>query len=338
MKIIKISLIAFIINLMISQFSTATQLEDSQVENIELQIQKFALDISKKHQFDEKEVINQLKNLNVRQDIIKKISKPAESMPWYRYRKIFIQNKRILEGVEFFKKHYETLKKAKSVYGVSPEIIVAIIGVETFYGRIQGDYPVIEALYTLGFHYPKREKFFRQELVEFFLLTREQNWPLESIKGSYAGAMGMGQFISSSYRHYAVDFNQDGKINLFSDPVDMIGSVANYFKQHHWKKDGFIGKIIELNRPQKSLIQDKLKLKHTLDKIKSLDIDISDIKDKSNLAGIFSFEMPNEKSENWLVGDNFYVITRYNHSKLYALAVLQLSQLIQKQMELNSQK
>jgi membrane-bound lytic murein transglycosylase B len=296
-------------------------------------VKQFASEMEKKYGFKQAEIIEQLKTIKVRQDIIEKISKPAESMDWYRYRKIFIQDKRIQEGVEFWKKHQTSLKKAEEIYGVSPEIIVAIIGVETFYGKIQGNYPVIEALYTLGFHYPKRAKFFRQELAEFFILAKEQGWQYSSIKGSYAGAMGMGQFISSSYRNYAVDFNQDGKINLFTDTVDMIGSVANYFKKHHWRKHGFVAEKIKLNQSQEALIQTSLKLKYSLDKLKAQGIDTSSLDKRSELAGLFNFKLADNQSENWLVGDNFYSITRYNHSKLYALAVFELSQLIKSKIE-----
>lgn len=297
------------------------------------EIETFARMMARQHQFDEKQVKQQLINTKLREDIIEKISKPAESMAWYNYRKIWMTEKRIQQGVDFWRQHQAIFAKAEKAYGVDQSIILAIIGVETFYGKVQGSYPVIEALYTLGFHYPKREKFFRQELAEYFLLAREQNWPLESIKGSYAGAMGMGQFISSSYRHYAVDFNQDGKINLFSDIEDIIGSVANYFHRHGWKKNGFVAKPVALSAKQKNLLQTDLKLTHTPAYFQQQGIDTSELAKNSDLAGIFAFAVEQDKDEYWLVGKNFYVITRYNRSQLYALAVLQLSQAIKQQMQ-----
>lgn len=299
------------------------------------EIAEFSKEMAKKHQFNEKEIFNLLSDLEHRKDIIKRITKPAESMSWHRYRKIFIQPKRIQQGVEFWNKHEDLLLQAEKKFGIDPAIIVGIIGVETFYGKIQGHFPVIEALHTLGFYYPKRSKFFRSELAQYLILAREQNWNLNDIKGSYAGAMGMGQFISSSYRHYGIDFNNDGKVNLFDDTADMIGSVANYFYKHHWKKNGFVAQPIRLDKQQLSLIQKGLKLKYDISTLEKKDIDISNLKGRTKKAGIFAFENKNSK-EYWLVGNNFYSITRYNHSELYALAAFQLSEAIRE--ERNKQK
>ncbi|WP_168204256.1 lytic murein transglycosylase B [Aliikangiella coralliicola] len=297
-------------------------------QQAEKEIKAFAQDMAKKHQFDQKQIFEKLSSMQPRQDIIERISKPAESMPWHRYRKIWMKDKRINDGVAFWQQHAETLAKAEAVYGVEQSIIVGIIGVETFYGRIQGTFPVIEALHTLGFYYPKRSKFFRSELEQYYLLANEQKWELDEINGSYAGAMGMGQFISSSYRHYGVDFNQDGKINLFSDPVDMIGSVANYFSRHKWRKGGFVVQPVVLQDNQKSLVQSQLALSHSLNKFESAGINLDQVKGKSDKVGIFPFELTDGSNEHWLAGDNFYVITRYNRSSMYALAVFQLSQAI----------
>jgi membrane-bound lytic murein transglycosylase B len=291
-------------------------------------IKAFAKEMAEQHQFDQETIEKQLLAMQPRADIIARISKPAESMPWHRYRKIFIQDKRITQGVEFWDKHADTLARAEKKFGVDASIIVAIIGVETFYGRIQGKFPVIEALHTLGFYYPKRAKFFRSELGEFYRLARAQQWQLENIKGSYAGAMGMGQFISSSYRHYGVDFNGDGKVNLFDDPVDMIGSVANYFSRFKWQLNGFVAQPIVLNDEQQKLVQSSLKLTHSLEALQAAGIDVAALEERSNKGGIFAFELNNNQHQYWLVGDNFYTITRYNHSALYALAVFQLSQAI----------
>lgn len=291
------------------------------------QIREFAKEMAAQYQFNEKVIVDKLTTMQHRQDIIERITKPAEGLPWYKYRNIFIKDKRIDDGVDFWRQHAETLARAEQEYGVDQSIIVGIIGVETFYGRIQGNFPVIEALHTLGFYYPKRAKFFRSELAHYFQLAREQSWSLDEIKGSYAGAMGMGQFISSSYRAYGVDFNGDGKINLFNDPVDMIGSVANYFKRHRWQEKGFVAKTVQLKPKQSKLVQSTLKLDNSLQSMQQAGIDTSDI--NSTSAGIFAFDSSPEKKEHWLVGDNFYVITRYNHSELYALAAFQLSQAIQ---------
>lgn len=297
-------------------------------EKVTQDIHQFAKKMAKEHQFDESVIANKLLKMSHREDIIAKITKPAEGMPWHKYRKIWMKDKRIKSGIDFWREHADTLAKAEAEFGVDQSIIVGIIGVETFFGRIQGSYPVIEALHTLGFYYPKRSVFFRSELEHYYLLARAQGWNIDDVKGSYAGAMGMGQFISSSYRAYGVDFNKDGKVNLFSDPVDMIGSVANYFKKHQWQKGGFVAEPITITADQKTLVQTDLALKYSLDTLKADSVNVKSLENRSHKGGIFAFELADKNHEHWLVGDNFYVITRYNRSSMYALAVFQLSQAI----------
>jgi len=297
-------------------------------EVLDNKLQKFADKMETDHQFKSDEVLSILKELKIKQDIIDKMNSPAESLAWYKYRPIWMKEKRILGGVDFYNEYKETLDKAEQEFGVDKVMIAAIIGIESFYGKHQGTHSVLDALYTLGFHYPKREAFFNSELVQYFLLAREQQWDLAEINGSYAGAMGMGQFISSSYRGYGVDYNEDGKVDLFNDPVDMIGSVANYFKRHGWKPDEFIAKKVELNNEQVSVfVQKDLKLTKKLSEIETPEFSIDEIKDKSTNVGIFAFEQKNS-NEHWLVAQNFYTITRYNHNAMYALAAFQLSEAI----------
>ncbi|MET1256804.1 lytic murein transglycosylase B [Aliikangiella maris] len=311
-------------------FSSAAGAQKLPPEKLQVaqQIEEFAQMMADEHKFNAQEIKNKLHQAKFRQDIIDKITRPAEAMPWHQYRKIWMKPKRIQGGVEFWLQHRETLQKAQEKYGVPPEIIVSIIGVETFFGRIQGSYPVIDALYTLGFHYPKRASFFRRELAQYWLLAREQDWPLDSVKGSYAGAMGMGQFISSSYRAYGVDFNQDGQVNLFDDPVDMIGSVANYFHQHRWQANGFVARNVDLPKNLTALVQTDLELKLIASEVAQDETLSMLAENNTNKLGVFAFELPDNQRQHWLVGDNFYVITRYNRSTLYALAVFQLSEQI----------
>lgn len=306
-------------------------------EQAKKEIRIFAKEMATKHQFDESELFQLLSSMQHRQDIIQRITKPAEGLPWHRYRNIFIKDKRIEQGVAFWQKHEALLNKAYQEYGVDPSIIVGIIGVETFYGRIQGKFPVIEALHTLGFYYPKRSKFFRSELGHFLILARQQGWELDSVNGSYAGAMGMGQFISSSYRNFGVDFDGDGKINLFDNPADMIGSVANYFKRHGWSAGGFVAEKIDFKEAYRSLLQKGLKLNNKLADVSAAGIDTNALDGKTQKAGIFSFEQIQGDKEYWLAGDNFYAITRYNHSELYALAAFQLSELIERKRQAQSE-
>ena len=166
------------------------------------------------------------------------MTRPAESKPWHEYRPIFITKKRISQGVDFLNEHRTTLERAEEVYGVPPEIVTAIIGVETFYGRHKGKHRVIDSLATLGFDYPPRSKFFLSELEQFLLLAREEQLDPLEIKGSYAGAMGKAQFISSSYRHYAIDFDNDGKRDIWDNTVDAIGSVARSEERRVGKEGG----------------------------------------------------------------------------------------------------
>lgn len=262
------------------------------------------------------------------QKIIDLMNKPAESLPWHKYRKIFIGDSRIKAGVEFWNKYHVELKRAEATFQVPASIIVSIIGIETFYGKIQGKIPVWDALYTLGFHYPKRGKFFRGEMEQFLLLCKEQGWDVLDPVGSYAGAMGMGQFISTSYREYAVDFDGDGNIDLFNNPVDAIGSVANYFRRHKWRWGEPVAyKVTQSGQLGEDFESVKLKPRVTVGALKQAGYDWPVESLDEQKAGIYFFEQPTKK-DDWVLFDNFYVITRYNRSPLYALAVFQFSQLV----------
>ena len=193
-------------------------------------------EIAKEHAFDAKELTRLLAQAERQQSILDAISRPAErTLKWHEYRDIFIKDQQVARGLEFWRDNTEDLLRAQAVYGVPPEYIVAIIGVETRWGRIMGKYRVLDALATLGFDYPPRSKFFRKELTQLLLLAREEGKDPASLLGSYAGAMGYGQFIPSSFRAYAVDFDDDGVRDIWTNTTDAIGSVANYFAKHGWR-------------------------------------------------------------------------------------------------------
>lgn len=260
--------------------------------------------------------------------ILKAISRPAEALPWYKYRRIFLTDQRIKGGVAFWAQHAAALQRAEAQYGVPPEVVIAILGVETLYGRHTGKYRVMDALSTLAFNYPQRASFFRSELKSFLLLTRQQDVDPLSVTGSYAGAMGVPQFIASSYLAYAVDFNGDGHKDLWHDPVDAIGSVANFLSEHGWKRGQPVAVPAHTDgRDYKSILARGLEPKTPLHTLEA-----DGIKPAHPIAGnppaALLMLAASSGDEYWISLHNFYVITRYNRSPLYAMAVLQLAQAI----------
>ncbi|MEH6634929.1 MAG: lytic murein transglycosylase B [Halioglobus sp.] len=280
--------------------------------------------------FDREELIQVFSQAQRQESILKAIARPAEkTKAWYEYREIFLNKKREEEGVVFFSEHAQTLARAERELGVPAEIIVAIIGVETYYGRIAGSYRVIDALSTLAFDYPRRSEFFTKELKNYLLLTREQGFDPLALTGSYAGAMGYGQFMPSSYREYAIDFDDDGVVDIWNNPVDAIGSVANYFKAHGWRQGGPVVFAAEApaDAPEELFVRTRAELKpvRTVAEFAQAGVVARQELDPEAMATAMKFEL--EKGyEYWLGLHNFYVITRYNHSAMYAMSVYQLSQ------------
>ncbi|MGM0769710.1 MAG: lytic murein transglycosylase B [Pseudomonadota bacterium] len=259
--------------------------------------------------------------------ILESISRPAErTLTWHEYRQIFIKPARIEQGVAFLREHKDAFARAEEEFGVPATVIAAIIGVETWYGNYLGNYRVLDALATLAFDYPPRSGFFRSELVQYLLMTREQRFDPLAVKGSYAGAMGYGQFISSSYRHYAIDFDDDGIADLLRNPVDAIGSVANYFSAHHWREGAPVAEPVSGSLAADSpLLTRELKPKLTVSDYRNAGLEPQLAVSDEAAARAILLEGA-EGPELWLTYHNFYVITRYNHSHLYAMAVLELAE------------
>ncbi len=275
--------------------------------------------------FDRVELTRLLSRAKKRQSILDAISRPAEGLPWWRYRRIFLKNDRARAGVEYWRANRAALDRAELEYGVPPEIIVAIIGVETFYGRNTGSYPVLDALHTLGFYYPKRAGFFRKELGEFLRLSREEALDPTRPLGSYAGAMGRPQFIPSSYRAYAVDFDGDGKRDIWRNNADAIGSVGNYFARHDWQRGMPItARAYDVEDRHARYVEAGMKPTLTVGDLRRDGINIGAALEDPLATSLIELDNRNGK-EHWLGLHNFYVITRYNHSNLYAMAVYQLS-------------
>jgi membrane-bound lytic murein transglycosylase B len=280
------------------------------------------------------------------------MSSPAEfTWTWDRYKKLFLEEKRITNGKKFIKDNSKLFDRVEDDFGVPREIITSILGVETRYGKIKGSYRVLDSLATLGFDFPRRSRFFQSELVQFFILARENNLDINSVQGSYAGAMGYGQFISSSYRAYAIDYDGDGYADLFNSVPDAVASIANYLKKHGWKRDGAIVQKVALNKVNKTYnhqsnltkyiplqftegVEEEYIIKKG-DSLLSISIDhdlklqqlmtFNNIKDK-NIIKIGQTILLTKPKDLFFIGDdNFIAITKYNRSHFYAKAVYDLS-------------
>lgn len=293
------------------------------------EINGFIEKMHNEHAFDREALHGLFKKVERKDAILEAIARPAEKvLTWAEYQDIFIQDRRIRGGVKFWRDNEAQLQRAYESYGVAPEIIVAIIGVETRYGGNTGGYRVIDALATLGFDYPRRASFFRKELEHFLLLAREQKQDPLQLKGSYAGAMGFGQFMPSSYRAYAVDFDGDDFVDIWNNPADAIGSVANYLARHGWQKDQRITiRTRTANEYDRGVLTKGLKLNHKIAQLKQAGLEpVEEVPDNAD-ALAFLLE-GKQGAEFWIGLKNFEVITRYNRSQLYAMAVYQLAERI----------
>lgn len=295
--------------------------------------QQFIDKMVNKHGFDRQqlqEILSQAKRLDSVLRLMDNQAPTTSVKPpsgpngaWLRYRKKFITPDNVQNGVVFWNQYEDALNRAWQVYGVPPEIIVGIIGVETRWGRVMGKTRILDALATLSFNYPRRAEYFSGELETFLLMARdEQDDPL-NLKGSFAGAMGYGQFMPSSYKQYAVDFSGDGHINLW-DPVDAIGSVANYFKAHGWVKGDQVAVIANGQAPG---LPNGFKTKYSISQLAAAGLTPQQPLGNHQQASLLRLDV-GTGYQYWYGLPNFYTITRYNHSTHYAMAVWQLGQAV----------
>ena len=295
-------------------------------------VKRFIHEMVHQHHFDKKQLVAILNEAKFQPQIIESMDRPYEKKTWDVYKDLFLTQQRVQAGVEFWQANQQTLERAQQQFGVPADVIVAIIGVETLYGKHQGNYRVLDALTTLAFNYPKRSEFFTKELREYLLLCREHGVPATKYMGSYAGAMGKPQFMPSSYRFYAVDFSGNGKPDLISEDRDVIGSVANYFHKHGWKPNEVVVQpALVSGAHYKGLMTNSKFADYTFQHLVAAGVKPEGFVGQHPVkAGLI--ELSTQKgSEYWLAYPNFYVITHYNTSPQYALVVYLLAQQLRSQ-------
>jgi membrane-bound lytic murein transglycosylase B len=300
------------------------------------EVKEFISHMAATYYFKKRTLRKLLKSAQSQPAILEAIAKPAEKAKlWYEYRPIFINERRIREGTEFWIAHRQALDEASIRTGVPPEYLAAILGVETYYGRLTGNYRVLDALVTLSFDYPPREKFFRAELEQFLLLTRDAHLDPKALKGSYAGAMGAPQFMPSNYRRYAVDADSNGRIDLWTDWPDVCASVGNFLKEHGWNAgEPVLADATVAPEHTADLDGRTLELSETLSSLAAKGVSVDVSLPPQAPAILLAVDEPG--GVRWRVGyNNFFVITRYNHSALYAMAVYELAAAVKQRMLLN---
>ncbi|MEO8333225.1 MAG: lytic murein transglycosylase B [Gallionella sp.] len=275
-----------------------------------------------RHQFKRAELESAFDRAQHLPSVIEIISRPSTAKPWLEYRASFVNPERIKFGLKFWQKYPLSLQRAEREFGVPQEIIVALIGVETIYGQDAGTYRTLDVLTTLAFDYPRRQEFFRSELENYLLLAREQQFDLLSIRGSYAGAIGIPQFMPSSYRNYAVDYNGDHIIDLLREPGDAIGSVGNYLKSYGWTNSVLVA--VRAQIVEKHWVGE-ISAPRTLADWSAVGIVPGEKLPQDQPARLLDFTVA-EGKELWLVFNDFEVITRYNNSDFYAMTVFQLAE------------
>jgi membrane-bound lytic murein transglycosylase B len=299
-------------------------------------VKSFIAQMVDEHAFKKRQLRKLLAAAQSQPAILEAMDRPAEKAKmWYEYRPIFLSERRISEGTEFWLAHRQELDRASVRSGVAPEYLAAILGVETYYGRLTGSYRVLDALATLAFDYPARSKFFKDELEQYLLLTREMKLDPLTVKGSYAGAMGAPQFMPSNYRRYAVDADADGRIDLWTNWSDVCASVGNYLKEHGWNAGEPILSEASVEADKSADLDGrKLSLTETIGSLKAKGVEFDSSLPPDSPAILIAADEPD--GVHWRVGyNNFYVITRYNHSALYAMAVYELAAAVKQRVLMN---
>lgn len=329
MKIQKISR-SFLLLVLMAICQSAFSLQTSDYKQLDTLFRQVAGETS----YTVQQLEELFKDVEIKQNIIDAMERPAEStMTWTRYSKIFLTEKNIKKGVEFWQTHAEILARAEKEFAVAPEIIVATLGVETRYGSNTGNYRVIDALSTLALEYPRRSKYFTAELKNFLLLTDQNKLDPLGVTGSYAGAIGLPQFMPSSYRSYAVDFTNDGSTDLVNSIDDAIGSIASYYSKHGWKPGQPVSwSATSVSDQASKLVVKKRKTDRSLKKLQKAGVVVQEQGFLDARVGLIKLS-GDQGPEYRVAFDNFFVITRYNTSKMYATAVQLLGEEIKTRVQ-----
>lgn len=325
------SLFAVLLGTLIAGLPLVGHAEKAPRFSDEQEVREFIATMHRVHGFDAELLTRHFAAIRPNAAVLRAIrpaAVPEQQRSWQRYRERFVNERRTAAGVRFWRENEAALRRAESIYGVPPEIVVAIMGVETEYGRNMGSFKVLEALASLAFHYPPRAAFFRDELEQFLLLARESGISPLEIKGSYAGAIGIPQFMPSSQRRFAVDFDGDERIDLRHSVGDAIGSVARYLQEHGWQRGELVAvpARVEAVSTVETGITPALSLQEMAEQGVFVEGDVQ------RRAALVDLVTPNAPTEYWAGFDNFYVITRYNRSSFYAMSVFQLAAAIRLQM------
>jgi membrane-bound lytic murein transglycosylase B len=299
------------------------------------EVRAFVAEMAERHGFLPHELNRLFSRVQRMAPVLQAIEPPSMERPrsWEEYRAMFVNERRIAAGLQFWKAHRKALERAQRKYGVPAPVILGIIGVETFYGRNTGRWRVVDALTTLAFDYPPRADFFRAELVNYLLLARDSGADVFAARGSYAGAMGIPQFMPGSIRRYGVDFDGDGTIDLQRSATDAIGSVANFLREHGWAPGGAVWRPVQLSGEGYRALLGGVEAKFTLAELQQAGVQPTGPLAPDARAALIELETPGAASEYRLGLQNFYVLTRYNRSTFYAAAVSDLADALAKAQE-----
>jgi len=307
----KLVILIFVIMFSVSSFAAELTPE----------LRSFAHRVAKNGRISERAVLKWLKRVKKNSDCLELMDRQAEAKPWKDYKPHFIYDRKIKKGVQFYKRYPKTLAKAKRLYGVEPSIIVAILGVETDYGQYALSHRAMDALYTLAFYYPRRAEYFKNELESLMIYAYRNRLDPFNLKSSYAGAVGMPQFMPSNIMKFGREFSGDGRINIFKSGADSIGSVANYLSKHGWKKgEPLAVKVRVKGTSWKKYLDQGIRPKYTVAEFKKRGVYPSMWVNPKTKGALISLK-GDKGVEYWIIFNNFYVVTRYNPSIKYALAV-----------------